>query len=54
MKYKDVIEGFENTPDQHRGGMKTFLKNNKYVVGGVTVAVVAGVVYYLYSKKKRT
>ena len=54
MKYKDVIEGFENTPDHPRDGMKTFLKKNKYVVGGVTLAAVAGVVYYLYSKKKQT
>jgi preprotein translocase subunit SecG len=53
MKYKEVVEGFEVSPSGEEKGVKQFLKKNKYVVAGLTVAIIVGVVYYYQSKKKQ-
>jgi len=53
MKYNEVVEGYEHSPSGYVGEIKYFIKENKYAVGGVTLAVVIGVIYYVYSKKTR-
>jgi len=54
MKYKEVVEGYEPSPSVYTADeIKRFMNKNKYVLGGITLAVVIGVVYYFQKKKNR-